>query len=201
MMRWLFNLATLIALLFFITTAVFWVRSYFVEDCWRITALGNRYPGHSWPGDMRRDRRAVCFGFVHGTWECLLFASRGDTDDLPAGIEYMPEHGGGYPQIYQITGVPGGWQICGLGYSRSVQQTKWGCRISMVGLLFPSVLPAIGFGFLPARWMLHRRKNMRINARRNRGLCVRCGYDLRATPGRCSECGHVQDPIHSRQGC
>ena len=34
---------------------------------------------------------------------------------------------------------------------------------------------------------LERRSTRRQNPRA--GLCVRCGYDLRATPGRCPECG------------
>ena len=39
---------------------------------------------------------------------------------------------------------------------------------------------------LPVLWMMGRSRRLRTS---RLGLCARCGYDLRATPGRCPECG------------
>jgi hypothetical protein len=41
---------------------------------------------------------------------------------------------------------------------------------------------------LPGWWVLRRIKSRRLS---KRGLCLTCGYDLRATPDRCPECGRV----------
>ena len=48
-------------------------------------------------------------------------------------------------------------------------------------------LPLVLFAAAPAGWVIRWR-----GTRRHRpGLCPACAYDLRATPGRCPECGAV----------
>jgi hypothetical protein len=59
------------------------------------------------------------------------------------------------------------------------------------GLMMPHWAAALVFAVLPARWGMLRR---RAASRFNRGLCAVCGYDLRATPGRCPECGAEAKP-------
>ena len=49
----------------------------------------------------------------------------------------------------------------------------------------PLWLLALAFGVLPAAAAFHSRKRRLSNG----GLCPACGYDLRATPDRCPECG------------
>ncbi|HEY8667490.1 MAG TPA: hypothetical protein VIL86_12545 [Tepidisphaeraceae bacterium] len=56
------------------------------------------------------------------------------------------------------------------------------------GITLPLWFPGLLFAILPAIWLRRRR----IERKRNRvGFCKTCGYDLRATPLRCPECGTI----------
>jgi len=66
---------------------------------------------------------------------------------------------------------------------RSIDPLDGGTRWS---LGIPCWMPVLMFALLPAGQLtVGLRRRRRFNA----GRCLRCGYDLRATPGRCPECG------------
>lgn len=53
-------------------------------------------------------------------------------------------------------------------------------------IVLPMWFAAFVFALLPARWLKRRHV---VRRRRATARCVSCGYDLRASAGRCPECG------------
>ena len=51
--------------------------------------------------------------------------------------------------------------------------------VVLTGLVRLNVWPGVRLSLLEQKW----------KSRKAQGRCLRCGYDLRATPGRCPECG------------
>jgi hypothetical protein len=74
-------------------------------------------------------------------------------------------------------------------------------RVSDTGLYWevsvPLWLPLLFAAALPL-WVAGRTFTRR--RRRDAGLCPACGYDLRASPSRCPECGRVQETPHRQCG-
>jgi hypothetical protein len=165
----LFDLAALASLVLCATAAGLWVRSDRIVDMLEMQA-----PAALWSIDSYRGKLTV----VHysstgrpaygGRWRYVTWHAW-DRDPVHPSSWLGVGHG-----VEQ--GVVGGWGGVPAYQFRTEYWT----------LAFPAAVAAASV--LPVTWGLRRRARGRL-ARRDVGRCVACGYDLRATPERCPECG------------
>jgi hypothetical protein len=186
MIRRLLNLLTMLSLVLFVAACVLCARSYYVSE--RVT----------WQEDIYH---SDAVGRVKNVG---VFSSRG-----LAGIDFTtardrPPTGGRIRHIITVVDgtaheppPPGfsrdrNWQ----GPPSSDGATTWqrlGFRVDrqppsfivdgsyVIG--FPQWVPILVFAVAPGVFLYRQRH------RHSTGLCPSCGYDLRATPDRCPECG------------
>jgi hypothetical protein len=159
--RWLFHALALLSLLLFVGTAVLWGRSYRESD--DFWWWGSRYGVGLFSTQGR-----ILF------WEGSL--------DRPsqASVRHLVVSPP-FPFVRQPASVF---------YSRKFRVgfgsiTKDGPLWHQLYLSHAMVLLVLIV--LPVRWILVYRSGKHARA----GLCCCCGYDLRATPERCPECGTI----------
>ena len=164
MKRLLFNSLALVSLLLCVATGVLWVRSYWAEDV--VTHFAPREGV-----DAMLNWSAWSVNGSCGLWRIFLPSERIllhgpflQWDSAPAAA---------------VTPIET-WY--GFGLERADWRTGWIVAV-------PHWLPVMLLAICPSWWLvLWKRKR---TALRMVGCCKACGYDLRATPERCPECGTV----------
>ena len=127
---------------------------------------------------------AVCVLWVRSYWRNDVTSYEPNPWELwSASSRPSAVHLGHMDFFGEETGVSGqtGWQFFGFGWASGA----YGVRRVQV-LVVPDWSLALATALVPVGW-LYARSWLRRGLRP--GHCRRCGYDLRATPGRCPECG------------
>ena len=191
MRRKLFNIAAVLSLVLCLAVAALWVRSEFVEDV-----------------AVYRDSETAPTGTFHcssfsiasrdGGIACLWQAFA--VDD-PAGRRkalWSNQYTFNFASSAILAVSSGDPSMLGFQWKRQVRYSftagtesgsgeSWGFRMPYWFWLILLAAP-------PAIW-LRRHVRTRAQGRLARGLCGACGYDLRATPDRCPECGAVPQAV------
>ena len=190
MIRRLLNLLTALSLLLCVAACVLWVRSYwtFSEAGYHVGRCFERRYDVRYKSDsihLTVDRGRF---YVEHSWE--------QCDRVVGPPPLYTE--GRHWDWFEYHGRSGGDRYAGRAWD--LQSGGFGMQrgsggfdgltlgVTLVGI--PAWALALGFATAPAitatRW--------RRRGPQRRGRCASCGYDLRATPGRCPECGTIAAP-------
>lgn len=188
MRRKFVSLIAAVSLLLCLTTAALWVRSHFAsEHLAHAVMSGPAWVGRSSGGVVYLDHRsrwAYAGGWSFGR-------SRIAPGPGSLAHEYQPPLRG---FRFMGFGVFGGTNFSwpahehpGVAVPVNRTDPRW-WRDRYFAVSFPHWFAVLVFGILPVRWY---RQLRREQLKANRGRCAVCGYDLRATPNRCPECGTI----------
>lgn len=159
----LFTIASVLSVLLCIATALLWARSY--HESHTLYWLGQYAGGHR---EVAVELMASAGGLSAQIWR-FDTKQNGYTGDIKPGLHCESDLPWRYEQA--VFGFGCGKFIAGPG-----DTTLW----AELPLWLMPMLPLIAG---PAMWFRHLLRQPRA------GCCGRCGYDLRASIGRCPECG------------
>ena len=194
LVRGLLGAAALLSALLFLLVVAVWVRSYHVSDWIRImhATEGPEYDvmvnGHPL-GHRDEFEREVAIQYGRGRLGVSLERRKNVSSDAAPGLNWQPLD----PRPIDVSGLATIADVFfdrfGFAVVKMRERTDPGTLSVTTGVLAPLWSWALVTGVLPALWVARRRRASIAARRRCAGQCEGCGYDLRASPDRCPECG------------
>ena len=183
MKRHVLNVLTALSLLLCVAVVALWVRSY-----WRFDTVGkSALSMETLTGAAR------VFGSVRG--RLWMTRTHGALEHEDAAYEHEANvrrrREGVDPSAWQYSHGPADRLKLAPGadafhWIRKQTATRSGGASYELSVRVPHAFLTALAAVAPAAWLLNWR---RARMRGRHGLCPRCGYDLRATPDKCPECG------------
>ena len=178
------NLACLVSFVACICLSVLWVRGHWIED-----KAFARYDVYSIAGASFRGELGVEFGTVSRAGPADLYTPTWVASYRSVDVRSVPESD--VIHIAEAEGrfghMPHYHSFLGFRYHPRMRDGLYTYR----GVAVPTGFLAMLTAMLPIRRIL-------TELQRRDGFCVHCGYDLRATPDRCPECGAVPRRLRGR---
>lgn len=169
LLRWAFNLSAAVSAVLFVATVALWVRN------------------QGWFDTIEYNGRAGCYLVIARPLGVYLAASRQPGHPTGWSWEDRREPEGEAHTVFRAEPSAAGF-LTGSFHTRGEMPAT--IHYLVVPYWFLTLVTGAPPACWAARWAARRLSRRR---RRLRGLCPACGYDLRATPDRCPECGHVPE--------
>lgn len=176
MRRKLSTVATAGSLLLCMAAVALWVRSYSAWDYAEFVGIDLYAVGHTMPGNVQ-GLISVNYGLVN-YWGRMSNPPRihAHHSVLPKSTDW---------QTLNLEGTRFDWRFGPFFLAPNTISGMDGRTIRGLYFAFPIWIVCLLTAALPARMLLRRsRRGDPVNV-----SCSECGYDLRATPDRCPECG------------
>ena len=173
-----------------------WAKSYFFID-WIFytrcsvaghTLVHDQYHIRSSAGGVRFDLLRYTHTYVTDQEALQARAVYSPDDGLRWSVSFHPT----YPSLGRAVRFGFDWQNA----QRSYLTSKVAANAHIYDLIVPYWTLALFVAALPA--LVLKRALARRRLEKNQTLCQNCGYDLRASPERCPECGKVRPNLDAQ---